>query len=264
MIFETPDGRKIYYEIHENNFTKGIIVLLHHGFGCTKIWKRIFPGLVKEGYKIVMYDRRGYGESEQGKDFRRFYLSNKFRPDSVNDMALLMDFLRIRSFHIIGQCEGGVVGADYTVKFPDRVESLITSSTQCYSKVTMIEKNTFDFKKQFKDLEPELKDKLKQWHGDNAEPFFEQFRRGGGAYGTGRFDLRPVLRKIRCPSLVIYPDRSSYFEVEQGVSFYRNLSNGALAVLPSCGHNTYEYRPEDYVRLTLEFLKRHDPDGSIT
>jgi pimeloyl-ACP methyl ester carboxylesterase len=85
------------------------------------------------------------------------------------------------------------------------------------------------------------------------------FKYGGGAYGTGYFDLRPTLKKVLCPSLVIYPDRSSIFDVEQGVSFYKHLERGELAVLPSCGHNTYEYLPADYVRISLEFLKRHNP-----
>jgi pimeloyl-ACP methyl ester carboxylesterase len=259
MEFQTADGRKIYYEIHDGDGKRGTVVLLHHGFGCTKIWKRIYPDLVEEGYKVIMYDRRGYGQSGPGEEFMKFYLSDEFRPDSVDDMAGFMTFLGISSFHIIGQCEGGVVGVDYATRYPDQVRTLITSSTQCYSTVTMLEKNTRDFKQTYKDLEPELKKKLTEWHGDNAEPFFEQFRKGGGAYGTGVFDLRPSLSKVACPTLVIYPDRSSFFGPEQGVAFFRELEKGELAVLPSCGHNTYEYKPDDYTRLALEFFKRHDP-----
>jgi pimeloyl-ACP methyl ester carboxylesterase len=56
---------------------------------------------------------------------------------------------------------------------------------------------------------------------------------------------------------VLYPDRSFLFDVEQGVAFFRHLVSGELAVLPKCGHNTYEYRPNEYVRQVLAFLKRH-------
>jgi pimeloyl-ACP methyl ester carboxylesterase len=28
-------------------------------------------------------------------------------------------------------------------------------------------------------------------------------------------------------------------------------------VLPGCGHNTYEQRPEEYTYYALDFLKRH-------
>jgi pimeloyl-ACP methyl ester carboxylesterase len=38
---------------------------------------------------------------------------------------------------------------------------------------------------------------------------------------------------------------------------YRGLARGELAVLPRCGHNTYEPQPKEYVENTLKFLKRH-------
>ncbi len=129
----------------------------------------------------------------------------------------------------------------------------------------MVEKNALDFPKPFRELEPELKAKLIEWHGEAAESFFDQFRRFGGAYGTDVFDLRPILSLVRCPTLVLYPDRSSIFEVEQGVAMYRTLSKGELAVLPGCGHNTYQYRPDDYVRIALDFFERHeDAEGCLT
>ena len=113
------------------------------------------------------------------------------------------------------------------------------------------------FPKTFRELAPELQAKLTEWHGKGAEVFFNQFRLFGGAYGREAFDLRPVLSSVTCPSLVLYPDRSALFEVEQGVSMYRGLPKGELAVLPACGHNTYQYRPRDYVGIVLDFLSRH-------
>jgi len=67
MPFETIQGMKIYYEVHGEGDT---MVLLHHGFGCTKMWKDIYPSLVAAGYRVVMYDRRGYGRSGREMTFR--------------------------------------------------------------------------------------------------------------------------------------------------------------------------------------------------
>jgi hypothetical protein len=39
---------------------------------------------------------------------------------------------------------------------------------------------------------------------------------------------------------------------------YRGLPKGELSVLPGCGHNTYQYRPKEYVRIVLDFLGRHE------
>ncbi len=257
MPFEKIHGINIYYEIHGQETGKRPIVLLHHGMGCTKIWKEIYPDLTYSGYRIISYDRRGFGGSEKDTDFTDFYKSDRYRTESVSELDALMNFLDIHSFHLIGQCEGGVVALDYAAAFPGRVLTVATSSTQCYSTTSMLEENAQMFPKTFRELAPELQDKLTEWHGPGAETFFNQFRLFGGAYGKDVFDIRPVLASVTCPSLVLYPDRSALFKVEQGVAMYRGLPKGELAVLPSCGHNTYQYRPRDYVRIVLDFLSRH-------
>ncbi len=253
-FFVMKDGLNRYYEIHGEGEA---IVLLHHGFGCTKMWKDIYPALVAQGYRVVMYDRRGFGRSDKGEAFFKFYVSDAFREEGVNELEQVRDALDLDGFHAVGQCEGGVVAADYAAAHPERLRSLATSSTQCFSPVSMPTFNREKFPKSFQELDNDLRAKLLDWHGeDHAEPFYEQFRQEGGSYGTGFFDLRPTLPKVRCPSLVLYPDRSILFEVEQGVHFYRHLPQGELAVIPRCGHNTYEQRAREYVSALLAFLKR--------
>ena len=104
----------------------------------------------------------------------------------------------------------------------------------------------------------EFKTKVKKWHGETLGPeLYSLFVQFGGAYGCEVFDLRGVLNAIECPALVLYPDRSGLFEVEQGVLMYRSLPRGELAVLPNCGHNAYEQEPEDYLKNVFAFLDRN-------
>ncbi len=257
MPFTEINEIPTYYEIHGDGGKGDTIVLLHHGFGSTKMWKEIFPGLVERGYRVIMYDRRGYGQSAKGSDFKKFYISDKFRPESIKELATLREILRFDSFHIIGHCEGGVLGVDYAVKYSQQVKTVSISSTQCYSKMTMAEFNSLKFPKPLQDLDPGLREKMIDWHGKDAESSYNLFRTYGGAYGKDIFDLRDLLPSVTCPSLVLYPDRSFLFDVEQAVSFYRHLPKGELAVIPNCGHNTYEYQPEEYLRIVLNFLERH-------
>lgn len=247
---------RIYYEVHGEG---AVIILLHHGFGCTKIWKNIYPRLMKEGYKIVMYDRRGYGRSDPGDDFQEFYESDRYRPESMQELVLLKEILGIRNFHLVGQCEGGVVGVDYAIKYPQEVKTLTIAGTQCYSDITMIQLNALKFPQKYKELDPEVQNKIITWHGKkNAEALYNQFTKYGGAYGVDFFDLRPILHLVNCPTLVLYPDRSYIFQVEQALAFYRHLPKGELAIFPQCGHNTYEQQPEEYARTVMKFIKRSE------
>jgi pimeloyl-ACP methyl ester carboxylesterase len=254
MAYLKINGIDIYYEMHGSVET---VILLHHGFGCTRMWKDIYPGLLKKGYGVVMYDRRGYGRSQEGPDFREFYVSPGFRAEGIKELETVRKMLGLESFHLVGQCEGGVVALDYATRYSKPVQSITISSTQCYSDIPMPELNRKLFPKSLDQLDPDLREKLEEWHGKGrAGRFFDMFRDRGGSYGTGMFDLRPILPAVTCPVLVLYPDRSALFEVEQGLAFYRHLPNGELAVLPKCGHNTYENQPVQYLQNVLSFLKR--------
>jgi pimeloyl-ACP methyl ester carboxylesterase len=258
MPFIEANNLKIYYETYGEGEP---VILMHHGFGCGKIWKAIYPRLVVQGYRVVLYDRRGFGQSDPGKDFQRFYESDRYRPDSVKELRIVKESLGIKVCHLVGQCEGGVVGVDYSIKYPLEVKTLTVASTQCFSEVPMIELNAMKLVDRFASLEPEVQAKMVGWHGKNAEIRYDQFARYGGAYGMDYFDLRPILPLVVCPTLVLYPDRSSIFDVEQAIAFYRHLSRGELAVFPKCGHNTYEQRPEDYIRTVLDFMARSVKGG---
>ncbi|MBW1681555.1 MAG: alpha/beta hydrolase [Deltaproteobacteria bacterium] len=121
MPFMTIRGIRTYYETHGEGES---LVLLHNGFSCAMMWD-------------ILYDRRGYGRSEEGPDFEGYYTGPRFREESVAAMEELLDILGIGDFHIVGQCEGGVVGVDFTLAHPHRVRTLTMASTLCFSKTSM-------------------------------------------------------------------------------------------------------------------------------
>lgn len=255
MPFKEVNGLPVYYEMHGEGET---IVLLHNGFACTKMWAGIYPRLLKAGFRVLMFDRRGYGRSDEGDGFTSYYRGEGFRDESVAAMAELMEFLGVERFHVVGQCEGGVVGVDYCVRYPDQVKTLSTASTFCFSTISLEKFNRRKFPAAFDLLPAEIQDKYVYWHGpERAAYFYDLCSRYGGCYGKGIFDLRPSIEAVACPTLVMYADRGHFFDVEQGVAFYRHLRNGELAVFPKCGHNIFEHYPEEYVRQVVAFIKRH-------
>ncbi len=255
------DGLDTYYEIHGEGET---IVLLHNGFSCSMMWDEIYPTLVASGFRVLLYDRRGFGRSDGGADFARYYVNDAFREQSVSAMAELMTLLGIDRFHIVGQCEGGVVGVDYAVRHPVHVKTLVTASTLCHSTISMENFNRQKLPATFEALGPDLQRKYIRWHGaDGGKRFYDICAKGGGCYGrTGFFDLRPAIAQVTCPSLVMYPDRGYFFDVEQGVDFYRQLTKGELLIFPKCGHNLFEHYPQMYARQVVDFIRRyHPPSG---
>jgi pimeloyl-ACP methyl ester carboxylesterase len=249
----------IYYEIHGEGDP---LVLMHHGMGSSRMWEPFLPGFTDK-YRVIVYDRRGFGESGK-ENFRDYYRSDDYIPNSVSELSLLLERLDIKEkVYILGQCEAGVTGFHFAAENPDRVKAIAISSTMCRGRGGTPEPSQQPVIKKrpsFDDAEPGFRKKLIHWQGESYAPeFFSLFIEGGGAYGTGSepFDLRDTLKNVHCPALVLYPDRSSLFNVEQAVIMYRHLPAGELAVLPHCGHNTYEHQPEEYRRTILSFFARH-------
>jgi pimeloyl-ACP methyl ester carboxylesterase len=60
------------------------------------------------------------------------------------------------------------------------------------------------------------------------------------------------LRTITTPTLIIVGDRDEFCSVEEGVTAYRALPEGELAVVPNTGHLI----TPSVVELTIEFLER--------
>ncbi len=257
MPFAQLNGIKTYYE----EYGQGpAVILLHHGFGSSEMWRGVLPTLVGAGFRAVMYDRRGYGQSDQGENFREFFLSQRFRPEMVDDLAALAAELKLDSFHLVGQCEGGVLALDYAQRFPGQVKSLVVASTMCHSDGKgMFSVNQEMFPLGWDELDEKVQKKMAAWQGEKrARECYQLFSYLGGAYGTGQFDLRTMLPAIEHSTLILYPDRSALFAVEQAVDFYRGLPNAELAVIPRCGHNSYEQKPQEYLRLLMNFLHRQE------
>ena len=105
------DGGKLFYEIAGKGEN---IVLLHDGMVNREIWDEQFPLLAKY-YRVVRYDRRGYGKS-----------SDPQAPYSdIDDLNELFVSLNIDRAILFGMSSGGGCVIDFTLKFPGKVKSII-------------------------------------------------------------------------------------------------------------------------------------------
>jgi len=109
---------RICYQIHGDGYP----VVLIHGFGSKKeSFIAQIPTLSQE-FKILSFDNRGSGKSERPNIP---YTMEMF----VDDIMGLMDYLEIRKAHIIGLSLGGMIGLNFILKYPNRVNKLVLINT---------------------------------------------------------------------------------------------------------------------------------------
>ncbi len=101
---------ELYYEDHG----KGNPVVLIHGWPLSgRSWEKQTRALVDAGYRVVMYDRRGFGHSSKpaiGYDYDTF----------AEDLRKLVLRLRLRDVTLVGFSMGGGEVARYLGKYGTR------------------------------------------------------------------------------------------------------------------------------------------------
>jgi len=104
---ENSGNIDLYYEDHG----AGKPVVLIHGYPLSgRAWERQIPVLLEAGYRVITYDRRGFGQSSQpstGYDYDTF----------AADLHKLVTKLALRNFALVGHSMGGGEVARYLGKY---------------------------------------------------------------------------------------------------------------------------------------------------
>lgn len=114
-------GRKVYYEIHGEGAGPPLVLVMGMGGSC-KGWLALQVPEFAPRHRTVIYENRGVGESEDpGGPFTT--------ADLADDLAGLLDALRIERAHVLGAFLGGMAAQELALRHPDRVARLVLAGT---------------------------------------------------------------------------------------------------------------------------------------
>jgi len=115
-LLNTEEGVTRYKIFGQNNIET--VILIHSFNGFLESWAPNVDSLVNAGYRVVVYDLFGRGLSD--------------RPHKDYDLTLfqtqldsLIRKLGAKNVHLIGSSFGCVIAADYAMKYPEKIESLV-------------------------------------------------------------------------------------------------------------------------------------------
>jgi pimeloyl-ACP methyl ester carboxylesterase len=104
---ENSSDIELYYEDHGS----GQPIVLIHGYPLSGAsWEKQVPALLDAGYRVITYDRRGFGKSSQptgGYNYDTF----------AEDLHQLVTQLKLRDFTLVGFSMGGGEVARYFGKY---------------------------------------------------------------------------------------------------------------------------------------------------
>lgn len=109
---DVPGGR-LWYEMAGSGDS---LVLIHGNAGDLRHWDHQFRRLARH-YRVIRYDVRGYGKSTVPVETQPYA--------DHEDLAALLDRLRISKAHVAGWSMGCAIAVDFVLAYPQRAASLI-------------------------------------------------------------------------------------------------------------------------------------------
>src|SRR5215469_5732306 len=99
------------------------LVLLHANTGNIDIWEGQLGAFAQAGYRVIAFDRRGWGKSLADP-------ASGPQPGTIaGDLDALADHLKLERFHLLGVAGGGFAALDYAAWRPQRLRSLVIGAS---------------------------------------------------------------------------------------------------------------------------------------
>ncbi|REE07450.1 pimeloyl-ACP methyl ester carboxylesterase [Paraburkholderia sp. BL27I4N3] len=236
------------------------VVFIHANTGTSTSWKKQIDAFSSAGYRVITFDRRGWGKSIADK-------SSGAQPGSVaGDLDALATLLNLPPFHLIGVAAGGFATLDYASWRPNRLRSIVIAASNGHfiSESAMKQLRIEIAVPSFESLSPEDREigvSYRTAHPDGVKEWSE-IERSAHLSGSPMQDLHSPntfakMEAINVPALVIAGDEDLLAPPALMHLWASHLKQYELANIRGAGHSLPWERPEEFNETVLTFLGKH-------
>ncbi|USZ69079.1 alpha/beta hydrolase [Halorussus salilacus] len=270
MPYADNDGVSLSYETAEpvdaaDGDAETVVLVEGLGYGRW-MWRWQRDRLRDEGYRVVVWDNRGTGDSDAPEG-----------PYTVAEMAsdldAVLDSVGVERAHVIGASMGGMIAQRYALDY-DRAESLALLCTspggeEAVETPPETQRRMFDVPADADEREairykmkPAMTDgfwaenddlisDIVEWRLETDAP--DEARQAQAA-GVAAFDASDRLDEIRVPTLVAHGTADRVLPVGNADLLHRDLPNSRLALFEGGSHLFFIERADDVNDCLAEFL----------
>jgi pimeloyl-ACP methyl ester carboxylesterase len=235
------------------------IVLLHANTGTTVSWEAQAGAFAREGYRVIAFDRRGWGKSMADP-------ATGPQPGSVaGDLDALADHLKLDKFHLVGVAGGGFISLDYAAWRPERLRSLVVAaSTGQFAEPEMREITARVEIPELRKLAAVYREVGPSYRGTDPEGTKRWIEIDAHAQQPGA-PSQPLrtpntfakLAAVTMPTLVMAADADLLAPPALMRTWAAHLRNHEWATVPDSGHSIAWEHPDIFNAQVLAFVKRH-------
>jgi pimeloyl-ACP methyl ester carboxylesterase len=264
----THKGEKLPGEvaIYCESRGEGAPLLLIAGLGTdSSNWNGVIARLPKQ-YRILTLDNRGAGRSSiPGKPYSDI--------ERAEDVLRVLDHFKVGRAHVLGHSLGGFIAQELAIRYPERVDRLVLSSTAAVSSG----RNNELFLKFYRDLAQggDLEAWLREWTRWLFSPSVlsrESFvaalvKRGirdryrqqlpgfkGQIDAVASFDARGRLGGIKARTLVLEGGEDVLILPEEAEALSKMIPGSVYRCIPAVAHSIHMEEREVFVNIVHGFL----------
>lgn len=256
-------GRDLRYDLVGDEAAT-VVCLAHALSSDSGIWAEQVAPLLAQGWRVLRLDMRGHGGSEAGpEDYAMEGLAN--------DVAAILDFLKIPQVHFVGLSIGGMIGQTFALEHGDRLLSLMlcgTAPAALEGGMAQLWAPRFEaitaagsvapladatmvrwFTEAFQARRP---DRWRQVHQTICRTTPAGYR--GGGLAIDAFDVLDRLPSIRTPTLVVCGDGDTGTPPAGNRRIAELIPGARYVELQNARHIPMVEYPEQFSRILLEWL----------
>lgn len=263
------------YSIYYEDFGQGQPVILIHGWPLSgKSWELQVPALLESGYRVITYDRKGFGKSQPSLDG---YDYNSL----AEDLLELITQLDLQKVVLVGFSMGG----GEVVRFLTNYGSDNVDKIALIASIIPLVKQKDDNPRGVpeKDLF-EILDNLKKDRVTFLQGFHKNFYNYGllsqsvsqaqldydwsvsskaspiatikTAESWADTDFRPELKNVTVPTLIVHGDEDKIVPIETaGHQAANGITNNQYHVISGAPHGLNVTHADEFNRILINFLK---------
>jgi proline-specific peptidase len=275
-IFTTPAGLTLSYERRG----AGPLLVCHPGGpGCSGAEFRDFAGL-EDTFELLLLSPRGSAGSDSAVDYTL--------ASYVSDLEALREHLGVEQFNLLGFSHGGMVAMAYAAAYGSRVSRLVLAATLALwdaeaqaamergiesrgdqpwfaeAQQALAEEQAGEFasmQELIANTQRQAPLYFHRWEGNEriGRELFSDFASSEPLHQFNliefpTLDLRPELRTIEAPTLVVAGEDDMIAGPVCGEVMARELQDGRLVTIPETGHFLYVEQPEAFRAALTDFL----------
>jgi len=248
----TPDGVRLAYAVSGKGppLVMSATWLTHLEHQWRSLAWRPWLDIFTSEHKVLRHDARGCGLSDRD-------IGNLSFETSVRDFECVIDAASFGRFALVGACGGGAIAIEYAVRHPERVSHLVLYGTYARGQLRRTDRpDDVEKARLLLDLTRlgwgrEDHAFLQVWASryqpggtlEYLRSWCDQMRAATSAETAVRLlqvgwnvDVREAARKIKCPVLIVHPDRDVIVPIEEGRLLASLIPDSRFVLLDSENH----------------------------